>query len=118
MDSWHRLGKSIRTNRNQHWGSRRKPRTELIKEIKLSSCKDIASENDPIYVQLPISMKGSVIEENKSDADAYEVVYGIQKGFQRKQLLQFDKSFRPAFYGVWPKKRYTYCLLEVLKGLC
>ena len=29
----------------------------------------------------------------------------VKKFNQRKQLLQFDKSHRPAFYGLWPKKR-------------
>lgn len=29
----------------------------------------------------------------------------VQKFKRGKQLLQFDKSHRPAFYGTWPKKR-------------
>jgi len=27
-----------------------------------------------------------------------------------RQLLQFDKSHGPAFYGVWPAKRLNYCM--------
>lgn len=83
----------------------------MINKIKLSGCRDTASENDPVDL---ISLEGSVTEENKNDVDAYKVVYGNQKGLRRKQLLQFDKSFRPAFYGVWPKKRYTYGLLVIV----
>jgi chromatin assembly factor 1 subunit A len=29
----------------------------------------------------------------------------VKKFKSRKQLLQFDKSHRPAFYGIWAKKR-------------
>lgn len=32
-------------------------------------------------------------------------VADVKKLTRAKQLLQFDKSFRPAFYGIWPKKR-------------
>lgn len=28
-----------------------------------------------------------------------------KKCYHGKQLLQFDKSHRPAFYGIWPQKR-------------
>ncbi|CAM8927985.1 unnamed protein product [Rhodiola kirilowii] len=104
MASWHKLGQSIRSNKNQHWGLRRKPKTELIKEIKLSSCKNIVCYNDPSDIKLPNSMEDSGVEDSKNTMDADKSICGNQKGRRRKQLLQFDKSFRPAFYGFWPKK--------------
>ncbi|KAL9450279.1 hypothetical protein AB3S75_012086 [Citrus x aurantiifolia] len=75
LSSWHRFGHSVRSNRNQHWGIRRKPKTELFKELKLTNT-GLGHDDD-------LSME------------------------RWKQLLQFDKSHRPAFYGIWPKKSHT-----------
>ncbi|CAM8883805.1 unnamed protein product [Rhodiola kirilowii] len=104
MESWHILGQYIRSNRKQHWGLRHKPKTELIKEIKLSSCKDIACDNDLNDVKILISFEDSRFDKSENTVEADESARDNQKSGQRKQLLQFDKSFRPAFYGIWPKK--------------
>lgn len=49
--------------------------------------------------------------ENKNDSKDNSVI-DSQKFTRSKQLLQFDKSHRPAFYGYWPKKS------EVVKPRC
>uniref|UniRef100_A0A7N0TBS5 Chromatin assembly factor 1 subunit FAS1 n=1 Tax=Kalanchoe fedtschenkoi TaxID=63787 RepID=A0A7N0TBS5_KALFE len=104
IDAWHSLGQYIRSNRKQHWGLRRRPRTELIKEIKLSNCKDIACDNDSSDIKLLNSLEDSEADKSKNNVAANNSVHCEQKGHRRRQLLQFDKSFRPAFYGYWPKK--------------
>ncbi|KAI3762306.1 hypothetical protein L1987_52731 [Smallanthus sonchifolius] len=82
LDSWHQLGHC--SSRKLHWGIRRAPKTVLVKELKLTS----KGEDDPIVDKLD---------------DAWSEI-GSQKSSRCKQLLQFDKSHRPAFYGYWPKK--------------
>ncbi|KAI3807885.1 hypothetical protein L1987_23821 [Smallanthus sonchifolius] len=82
LDSWHQLGHC--SSRKLHWGIRRAPKTVLVKELKLTS----KGEHDPIVDKLD---------------DGWSEI-GSQKSSRCKQLLQFDKSHRPAFYGFWPKK--------------
>ncbi|GAB4835346.1 hypothetical protein Ancab_000257 [Ancistrocladus abbreviatus] len=45
------------------------------------------------------------MDDKSYHANASSSSSGVQKARQPKQLLQFDKSYRPAFYGIWPKKR-------------
>ncbi|KAK9705469.1 hypothetical protein RND81_07G059600 [Saponaria officinalis] len=45
MNSWRILGHSTRSNK-QHWGMRRKPKTELIKELKLTTNEEQAQDDD------------------------------------------------------------------------
>lgn len=47
----------------------------------------------------------TVLDDRTSQANADSSVPCAQKSYRSKQLLQFDKSHRPAFYGVWPKQR-------------
>ncbi|KAI3783743.1 hypothetical protein L1987_42829 [Smallanthus sonchifolius] len=95
LDSWHRL--SHCSSRKRQWGIRRTPKTVLVKELKLTS----KGEDDPIVEKFD---NGWIENESKNNANSDGSVFGGQKLSRRKQLLQFDKSHRPAFYGYWPNK--------------
>ncbi|KAI3705986.1 hypothetical protein L1987_76238 [Smallanthus sonchifolius] len=95
LDSWHRL--SHCSIRKRQWGIRRTPKTVLVKELKLTS----KGEDDPVVEKFD---NGWTESESKNNANSDGSVFGGQKLSRRKQLLQFDKSHRPAFYGYWPNK--------------
>ncbi|KAJ6726814.1 CHROMATIN ASSEMBLY FACTOR 1 SUBUNIT A CAF-1 SUBUNIT A [Salix purpurea] len=99
LSSWCHLGCSIRSNRKQHWSIRRKPKTGLFKELKLTAIREPTHDNDSSVEKLD-SGWGDQTSDGISCID-------IRKCNQRKQLLQFDKSHRPAFYGIWPKKSHA-----------
>ncbi|CAM8931265.1 unnamed protein product [Rhodiola kirilowii] len=70
----------------------------------LAQSIEVSTSNLQNDIKLPNSMEDSGVEDSKNTMDADKSICGNQKGRRRKQLLQFDKSFRPAFYGFWPKK--------------
>ncbi|KAL5783773.1 hypothetical protein ACOSP7_008802 [Xanthoceras sorbifolium] len=94
LSSWRNFGHSIRSNRNQHWGKRKKPKTELFKELKLSNNKDLTHAYE-------LSMETL---DGRTCINGVGSSPDVKKCKKSKQLLQFDKSHRPAFYGIWPKK--------------
>ncbi|GJW81077.1 chromatin assembly factor 1 subunit FAS1 [Tanacetum coccineum] len=109
LDSWHRLGHC--SNRRRQWGIRQTPKTAVVKELKLTS-KGLSCEED---TSVDISDDG--LTEPKKDTQSSSAnidcsSFGSQKPSRRKQLIQFDKSHRPAFYGHWPRKS------EVIRGRC
>ncbi|MCD7458047.1 hypothetical protein HAX54_037068 [Datura stramonium] len=87
-----------------HWGIRRKPKTDLVKEIKLTASRGVIRRRR--IIQRKQKMDGLELTSNTRLCNAVEVntIPCFQKGLLRRQLLQFDKCHRPAFYGVWPKK--------------
>ncbi|XP_076955158.1 chromatin assembly factor 1 subunit FAS1-like [Bidens hawaiensis] len=97
LDSWHQLDHS---RSGRHWGVRRAPKTVLFKELKLTS----KGEDDAVVDKFETDLK--------HNANSDGSVSGSQKLSRCKQLLQFDKSHRPAFYGYWPKKS------EVVRARC
>ncbi|KAI3411718.1 uncharacterized protein J3R85_017677 [Psidium guajava] len=107
LSSWRSLGQSIRSNQEQHWGIRRKPKTEIFKELKLttgSSLKGVA-QDDELNLEKLVSGWKERISDDMSTCNAGDKSHlGMRKCVRRKQLLQFDKSHRPAFYGIWPAK--------------
>lgn len=102
MSTWRCLGHSIRSNTKQTWGLRHKPKAELIKELKLTSNKGPARDDD-LWIDADEWEQPST--DDKSCHVNADVSPSTSKYVRRKQLLQFDKSCRPAFYGIWPKKR-------------
>lgn len=93
LGSWHKLVHC--GSKKRHWGMRLTPKTVLVKELKLTNIEKL----DDGWT------------ENKNDSKDSVVL--VSKKFRRsKQLLQFDKSHRPAFYGYWPKKS------EAVKARC
>ncbi|XP_017977661.1 PREDICTED: chromatin assembly factor 1 subunit FAS1 isoform X1 [Theobroma cacao] len=101
LSSWRHLGHFLHSNQKQCWGMRRKPKTELFKELKLTANK--GSSHDELSVERIIDGWG---EENSDDRSCFnpDISAADVKCCGRKQLLQFDKSYRPAFFGIWPKK--------------
>ncbi|XAR69769.1 hypothetical protein NMG60_11001487 [Bertholletia excelsa] len=96
--------RAIRSNRKQHWGIRRNPKTKVVKEIKLSSSRGLARDDYSIMDRVPDGWNGTKVEGRSCDINDDSAVSSSQRHCQSKQLLQFDKSYRPAFYGIWPKK--------------
>uniref|UniRef100_A0A2P2K374 JHL23J11.8 protein n=1 Tax=Rhizophora mucronata TaxID=61149 RepID=A0A2P2K374_RHIMU len=104
LSSWHRLGHSVRVNTGQHWSIRRKPKTELFKELKLSAFKELA-HNDKLSAEKLLTGWGELTSDDRSSFTKLDYSsHGIRRFNHRKKLLQFDKSHRPAFYGIWPKQ--------------
>ena len=105
MISWRFLGHTIRSNRKQHWGIRRKPKTEAINKLKLSTKRGL-THDDELTIEKLVDGWGEVkVDSSSFDTNADSSVSSSQRQYRRKQLLQFDKNHRPAFYGIWPKKR-------------
>lgn len=102
--SWRRLGQAIRSNRKQHWGIRRTPKKEAIKELKLGTNRGLAHDDELSMEKLVDGWGEIKVDSRSCDTDADSSVSLSQRHFRSKKLLQFDKSCRPAFYGVWPKK--------------
>ncbi|XP_076954370.1 chromatin assembly factor 1 subunit FAS1-like [Bidens hawaiensis] len=99
LDSWHQFSHS--SSRKRVWGTRRTPKTVLVKELKLTSKGE--DEDDPVAEKFDDAW---IETESKGNASPVPdgPVSGSKKLRRRKQLLQFDKSHRPAFYGYWPTK--------------
>ncbi|XP_059628601.1 chromatin assembly factor 1 subunit FAS1 isoform X2 [Cornus florida] len=102
--TWRRLGHSVHSNRKQHWGIRRKPRTELVKELKLTSGSGATRDDDLSIEKLVDGWDETSIDGRSCHRNADCSLPSGQKHNRSKQLLQFDKNNRPAFYGIWPKK--------------
>lgn len=105
LNSWRHLGHSIRSNGKQHWGIRWMPKTELVKELKLTTSRQPHRDDE-------LSLEKLVDEWDETDSDWRQCHTNADNSLRtgpkckrKKQLLQFDKSHRPAFYGNWPKKR-------------
>ncbi|XP_024039648.1 chromatin assembly factor 1 subunit FAS1 isoform X2 [Citrus clementina] len=104
LSSWHRFGHFVRSNRNQHWGIRRKPKTELFKELKLTN-RGLGHDDDLSMERSEDRCEAQTVDD-KSCITSSDSSSAITKCKRWKQLLQFDKSHRPAFYGIWPKKSH------------
>nr|GMC70726.1 chromatin assembly factor 1 subunit FAS1 [Ipomoea batatas]GMC76959.1 chromatin assembly factor 1 subunit FAS1 [Ipomoea batatas]GME19123.1 chromatin assembly factor 1 subunit FAS1 [Ipomoea batatas] len=104
LNSWHGLGHLIRSNGKVHWGIRRGPRTEVVKELKLTTNKGLTNDDELSVVKLVDTWVDSNTDSTSCHVNPKSSPSG-QKKLPKIKLLQFDKSYRPAFYGVWPKKR-------------
>ncbi|KAK6915786.1 LOW QUALITY PROTEIN: Chromatin assembly factor 1 subunit A, partial [Dillenia turbinata] len=105
--SWHKAGQSMRSERKQHWGICRKRRTELYKELKLTTGRELIRDNE-LNLEKLVDGWGELAPNDRSgnlDTDTSHPC--AHKHGQRKQLLRFDKSYRPAFYGIWLKKSHV-----------
>ncbi|XP_043705397.1 chromatin assembly factor 1 subunit FAS1-like [Telopea speciosissima] len=102
QSSWRQLGHASHSNRLQHWGIRRTPKTVLVKELKLTSNKEV--ECDDQLDKLVNGWEETVSCDRSGHNNADVPLTDIWKHNRAKQLLQFDKSFRPAFYGIRPKR--------------
>ncbi|XP_019194253.1 PREDICTED: chromatin assembly factor 1 subunit FAS1 [Ipomoea nil] len=111
LNSWHGLGHLIRSNGKVHWGIRRGPRTKVVKELKLTTNKGLTNDDELSVVKLVDRWVDSNTDSTSCHVNPKSSQSG-QKKLPKIKLLQFDKSHRPAFYGVWPKKS------EVIRPCC
>ncbi|XP_062178342.1 chromatin assembly factor 1 subunit FAS1 [Alnus glutinosa] len=107
LSSWRHLGHSICSNRKKHWGIRWKPKTKLFKELKLSTSRGLAHDDDLGIDKLVCGWGEQTSDERSLHANADSSLCNVNKCYRGKQLLQFDKSYRPAFYGIWRKKSHV-----------
>ncbi|MED6114680.1 hypothetical protein PIB30_082807 [Stylosanthes scabra] len=103
FSTWRNLGHSIRSNRKQRWGLRQKPRTAIFKELKLTASK--AVDYDELGMEGHEDRQGECTSDiGSSPMNVDSSPPEVKKYCRAKQLLQFDKAHRPAFYGIWPTK--------------
>ncbi|GFP90080.1 chromatin assembly factor 1 subunit fas1 [Phtheirospermum japonicum] len=101
LNAWRCIGRSMHSNRKMHWGIRQKPKIELVKELKLSANKDDDMNAEKLAVGWVDSNADRTLSHMDMDSSSLP---GDRKRIRVKKLLQFDKSNRPAFYGVYPKE--------------
>nr|DAD45770.1 TPA_asm: hypothetical protein HUJ06_004000 [Nelumbo nucifera] len=87
MNSWHQLGHSIRSNRSQHWGIRRKPKTILFKELKLTSCKGVVHDDDLSLEKIVDGWEETSPDDRPCQNNADASPSGIWKSSRSRQLL-------------------------------
>ncbi|KAK4367044.1 hypothetical protein RND71_014924 [Anisodus tanguticus] len=104
LTSWHCLGRSIHSKGKVHWGIRRKPKTNVVKEIKLTASRGTTCDDEDNTEKLVDGWAEPNSNTRSCNAGEVNTIPCRQKGLLTRQLLQFDKCHRPAFYGVWPKK--------------
>lgn len=115
VSRWRKLSQH---NRLQHWGVRRSPKVQLFPELKLQKSsaapsnnmstptKEQASEESTgslDFTKLLDELETSSHEKNNHSRTALNSI--SSSVFLVKKLLQFDRSFRPAYYGTWRRKR-------------
>ncbi|CAL9197375.1 chromatin assembly factor 1 subunit FAS1-like [Musa acuminata AAA Group] len=114
---WHKL---THCNRSCHWGQRRNPKMELIKELKLQ--RPYLLGESPDKMATPMKDASSYEVNNSSESSYYKFDDELESSISNishqndpivvsssarswiKKLLQFDKSFKPAYYGTWHRK--------------
>ncbi|CAL9098355.1 unnamed protein product [Musa textilis] len=120
-------------NRSCHWGLRRNPKMELIKELKLqrpyllgespekmatpmkdASSYEVNNSSESSYYKFDDELESSV--SNISHQNDHIVASSSARSFIKK-LLQFDKSFKPAYYGTWRRKRHAIIHRNTLHGV-
>lgn len=118
---WHKLA---HCNRSCHWGQRRNPKMELIKELKLQ--RPYLLGESPDKMATPMKDASSYEVNNSSESSYYKFDDELESSISNishqndpivasssarswiKKLLQFDKSFKPAYYGTWHRKRHAF----------
>ncbi|XP_047966615.1 chromatin assembly factor 1 subunit FAS1 [Salvia hispanica] len=103
LNSWRCIGNSIRSKK-VHWGMRQKPKTELVKEFKLTTNTEMPSDEVQVEEKNVDGLIDPNIHGRHSQMTIDRPLSQCRNRKRSRQLLQFDKSHRPAFYGVWPKK--------------
>ncbi|CAL5079636.1 unnamed protein product [Urochloa decumbens] len=126
VSRWRKL---CQYNRLHHWGVRRCPKVQLFPELKLQKSSASApcdNMSTPTKEQSSQESAGSLdirklLDELKRPADEKNIHSRTAQNsisspvFLVKKLLQFDRSFRPAYYGTWRKKSSTVCARQPFK---
>lgn len=109
LSSWRFIGHSIRSREKKHWGIRQKPKCELFKELKLSTGRELAQDEEELGEErLVDDWEEQITDDRTSQSESRSTLLDVRKLNRGKQLLQFAKSYRPAFYGIWPTKRQVF----------
>ncbi|MQL76201.1 hypothetical protein Taro_008566 [Colocasia esculenta] len=131
LAAWHKMRHS---SKSQHWGIRHKPKTKVFNKLKLqgSHCGHEASrtikapKSGNVCSEIKASGKAEftmlmdeIEEHSKSNQSCqashnYIASRSILLPRRATKLLQFDKSYRPAYYGSWSKKRQALLLVIVV----
>jgi len=92
---------------------RRQPKSELFPKLKLSTNSGVTSDGEP-----NMEKQGDGCEEKNFDGRQCKPSSSNRKKSRRaKQLLQFDKSCRPGFYGIWPSQRLVIILKTFISAV-
>ena len=119
LSSWRFIGHSIRSRGKNHWGIRQKPKCDLFKELKLSNGRESANDGELGEERLVDGWEEQITDDRTSHTEfcsSLPHASKLNRG-KGKQLLQFSKSYRPAFYGIWSTKRQVVFLLYIFKNL-
>ncbi|EOA33749.1 hypothetical protein CARUB_v10019943mg [Capsella rubella] len=102
--SWRQLGHSLSRSK-KHWGIRRQPKSELFPKLKLSTNREATSDGEPNMEKQVDGCEEKNFDSVSSISQCESSSSDRKKKSRRaKQLLQFDKSCRPGFYGIWPSQ--------------
>lgn len=89
---------------------RRQPKAELFPKLKLSTNRGATSDGEPNMEK----QGGGCEEKNLGGVSCIRQCESsssdLKKSRRAKKLLQFDKSCRPGFYGIWPSQRLVLIL--------
>nr|BAU36825.1 chromatin assembly factor-1 (CAF-1) p150 subunit [Rorippa aquatica] len=103
FSSWRQLSHSLSTTK-KHWGIRRQPKSELFPKLKLSTNKEATSDGEPNMEKQRDGCEEKILDGLSCIRQCESSSSGRKKSRRAKQLLQFDKSYRPGFYGIWPSQ--------------
>ncbi|GER28279.1 chromatin assembly factor 1 [Striga asiatica] len=105
LNAWRCKGRLMQSNGKMRWGIRQMPKTELVKELKLTANKELYFHGDLNEEKLSVGCVESNADRQLSHMNTDDNPLPCsKKSIRARKLLQFDKSYRPAFYGVWPKE--------------
>ncbi|OEL25709.1 Chromatin assembly factor 1 subunit FSM, partial [Dichanthelium oligosanthes] len=117
VSRWRKLSQH---NRLHHWGVRRSPKVQLFPVLKLLQKSSATAPSDnmstPTKEQSSQESTGSIdlnklLGELKTPSHEKNIPSRTAQNSISssvlfvKKLLQFDRSFRPAYYSTWRKKR-------------
>ncbi|URD80031.1 60S ribosomal protein, partial [Musa troglodytarum] len=115
ISGWRKLA---HLNRSCHWGVRRNPKIELMKELKLQRPSFVgeALEKNAALEKETSSHEANISEfsYDKLDNELASLtntmcqddlhITSSSAWLQHKKLLQFCQNHRPAYYGTWHRK--------------
>ncbi|KAJ4871522.1 Chromatin assembly factor 1 subunit FAS1 [Raphanus sativus] len=101
--SWRQLSHSL-SRRRKHWGMRRKPKSELFPKLKLSTNNGATSDGELNMEKQEDECQEKHLNDVSCVRQSKSSSSDRKKSRRAMQLLQFDKSYRPGFYGIWPTK--------------
>ncbi|CAN1217653.1 Chromatin assembly factor 1 subunit FAS1 [Linum perenne] len=104
ISSWRHHDQSLHSSRKRHWSIRQKPKTNLVKELKLTANRELDNDDELCSEKLASTCGEHAYDDRSCVALFSESLSDIKKSHRRKQLLQFDKCHRPPFYGIWPRR--------------